>query len=321
MSIKPASQNKEAPIVIDLEDIGTKYITLESGSYLIDGKLKVINNGYSSKKKISVKNIDDIRIVKNTELKSHYENGNGDKLSIQDFIDKKSNLLENSIDGEDGYYFSAEFLDDEYKYKKFVRDWNLIKRPVQQISDPIYVEIVKTKYDTGNPHIRNLLECDVDNISMLCIYDRPEAIFSIVKDYMTSIGVSFVGDKNHYNLRSEWSNSKHSGIRYAKAFGSYLFGNEWEIRANKKGTLEDCLKWYNEDKEKLENIIHRQFMNAFGKINENNFDFGELLKKLKYAKSSLSKVDPKIKTMQDYNSSVKKIRECIEAVESKMEVE
>lgn len=313
---------QEEVIAVNLEDLNKTYVNLKSGTYLIDGE--VVSVSSYNKEKIAVDNIEDIRLVSNTSVDSHYENSGGECMKVEAYNDTIEKLLKNAIyDEYDGYYFSSEFLDDEYKYKKFKRDWKLIKRNVQLISDPIKVEVVKTKYDSGNPFIRNLLKHDKqDNKKILCIYDRPSAVLKILEEYMEKLGFTFVGDKNNYKYDSEWSNSTHSGICYARAFGNYLFGSKsaYSSTSGRSGTLEDCLKWYKQDKKAIEGTVHRQYMEKFGYINEGSFDFDKLLLKLKSAKSSISKVDPKVKTMQDYNNSVRQLRELIEMVESKLEV-
>lgn len=313
---------KEPVVAVNIEDLNKTYVNLDSGTYLIDGE--VVSVGRYDKEKIAVENLDDIRMVENKSIKSHYENGEGDKLSMNDYIEKKNELTKNAVwDEYDGYYFPSEFLDDEYEYKKFIRDWTLINRPVQQLSDPIKVEVVKTKYETGNKYIRNLLKHDKsDSKKVLCTYDRAAAFKGILTDYMTSIGFTFVGDKSRYKIDSEWTNSTHSNIEYAKAFGEFLFGSNSGRGnvPNKSGTLEDCLKWFDQDKKSIEGTVHRKYMNKFGYIDEGKFDFDKLLTKLKSAKSSISNVDPKVKTMQDYNNAVRQVRELIEMVEGKMEV-
>lgn len=265
-------------------------------------------------------------MISESTVKSHYEDSDENRLSIEEYLQIKEDLLKNAIQDSDGdYYFSNDMLDDEYKYKKFSRRWSLINRKVQTISDPISVEIVKTVYNTNNPFINNLLKQSIkeeDNGNMLCVYDRPSARKDILEKYMKSIGVEFVGDKSNYNPRTEWSNSTHSVIYYAKAFGGYVLSGDdgWKSTNTISGTLDDCLRWYNSDKERIESIVHRKFMNVFGSIDETTFNFTELSSSLKSAQRSMLKVDPKVKSIHDYNNARKSLQGAITMIENKMEV-
>ena len=317
--------SKETIKVVDIEDLDIKYVLLSNGEYLVDGEIVSISGYRSEKTKVKVKDIESIKLVSEDTIKSHYEDADGNRMSVEDYSEKKNNYLKDAIyDEYDGYYFSDDKLDEEYAYKKFSKKWTLINRKVQLISDPIKVEVVKTIYDTGNPFIRNLLkhgEEDKNKDNIICVYDRPNARKDILEKYMSSIGISFVGDKSRYNLRTEWANSNHSIIYYAKAFGSYILNSEEWKRENKpSGTLSDCLLWYESDKSRIEDIVHKKFMEAFGVINEENFDFSELIKVLKNTERNIINIDSKIKTMQDYNSSRKLIKQAIEMIEIKMEV-
>lgn len=309
---------------VNVEDLDVKYVLLESGKYLIDGEVVDVEYRYGNKSKVAVKNVDDIRIVKNIEINSHYENSDGEKISVENYKMRLEQLLKNAISDDDyGYYFSEEFLDDEYKYKKFKRDWNLIKKSIQQISDPIKVSVVTTKYETGNKYITNLLQHDKSDFNkILCQYNQPSAAIDILHEYMKSIGFQYVEDRNRYVIDKEWTNSTHSGITYAQAFGVYLFGSKtrWYRTKVMVGTLEDCLKWYEADKNEIEGAVKKKHMEKFGKIDETNFDFDSLLSKLKSASNQVSKVDSKVKTMTEYNYAKRLIKEIVEMVENKLEV-
>jgi hypothetical protein len=138
---------------------------------------------------------------------------------------------------------------------------------------------------------------------------------------MTKLGFVFSGDKSNYDITKEWCNSTHSCIKYAKAFGSYLFSQDrFDAKGCPRGTLEDMNKMYQRDKEDIEKIAYTKYTEKFGRIDVDEFDFKLLLSKLKGVETKLIDIDPKQKSMVSYNSVRKTVKEIIEEIQNKFEV-
>lgn len=301
---------------VNVEDLGIMLADLPSGTYLIDGEI-VSQSGYNLKR-VQVKDVNNIRIVTQTKFLSHYEDADGNRLTRDEFNDSVKELTKNAICNE-GYYFAQEFIDDEYVFKKFKIKWNAIYKTVQELSDPILVEVAVTKYKTGNPFVQPMFFTGESDDLKLFSYNQPSARLKIVEEYMTKLGFTFAGDKNNYDITKEWCNSTHSVIKYVKAFGGYVFDG-WDSKYIPKGTMSDMIDTYNKDKKAIEKIIYDKYIAKFGNIDKGKFDFNLLLVNLKSCERYISNIDYKVKSADDYRKAKGSIREIIENLQNKMEV-
>jgi hypothetical protein len=235
--------------------------------------------------------------------------------TVEEYQTDRDNLLSKRTylyDDEDKW----ETLEDEYSYKKFVQVWQPIKKTIQEISKPIIVGIQTTKYETGNKYIESCFFNGADKDLNLFIYNRPRALLDIVTECFTELGMIFEEGKSFGTTegRKIWSNSTHSCIRYVVAFGTYIFGDGWDIRNSPKGTLEDMISKYEVDKKTLRSIIIGKYNKHFGKIDQGTFEFDKLLNKLNSALNLLNKVDPKQKTCNEYRNGLSSLREAIKLI-------
>lgn len=301
---------------VEIEDKNIKFVLLENGCFKIDGEIINIKNPYGTLGKVAVKNINDIRYVKTTDVISNYTNGMED-MTVEEYQTKLNQLTTNRVYDEYKEEYNWNTLEDEFEYRKFKELWKPIRVQVQKISDPIEVEVVKTVYDTGNEFIKScFLNGDSEGFNLFT-YNRPEALLNIVSDCFKSLDMEFVKNINYGKTEGEkiWSNSEHSGIRYVVAFGTYIFDKEWDIGSRyPKGTLEDMQKYYDDDKNALEKIIKDKYNKHFGRIDSKNFDFELLLSKLDNALSNCCNIDSKIKTEQYRTKSISKIKECMKMI-------
>lgn len=318
--MKSAKKKTERITTTEITDLKLTMVKLGRGTYLIDGE--VINNDGYGDKWVGVKDTKNIKMVDTTRFISYYENPNGDRLTKEEYDEMVRVLLVPSYydDEDESVVFPKDQLDAEYDYKKFKRDWVAIYKTVQEVSEPLLVETQKTKYNTGNKHITSFFFNNGGSDLNLFSYNRISAYFSIVTDYMTKLGFVFGGDKNNYDINKEWCNSTHSGIRYAKAFGSYLFSDKYDVKFSQKGTLADMIKLYNEDKAEIEAIIHGKYVEKFGKVDEEEFDFNELLDTLRAMKKTLDGLDVKNKSVSDHNHLCRRIDGVIKGISEKFEV-
>lgn len=303
---------------IDLQDENIKYVLLDSGTYKIDGEVISVSGSYYDKKAVGVKDFTDIRIVDTTTYIEKYVCGTEFK-SVEDYEKEKDELLSKRkvrYEYDDETTYEWESLEDEFAYRKFIQLWQPINKTIQTISDPIEVAVMKIKTESGNKYITSCFYNGTDKDKTLFQYDRPLALQDIVKECFTELGMVFQCDCNYSatNNKKIWGNSTHSCIRYVTAFGTYIFGDAWDIRNSPKGKLKDLLKQYEDDKKAIRNIIISKYNKHFGTIDSGTFDFDRLLVKLRAASTSLQKVDSKSKTYDDYRRSSNFLKEAIEMI-------
>jgi hypothetical protein len=300
---------------INITDKKIKYVLLNSGTYKIDGQ--IINvDGYYSKEKVGVKDFTDIRIVDTTTFVEKYVCGTEFK-TVEEYEKEREFLLSKRI-LKYGDEYSWETLDDEFNYRRFTELWTPIEKTIQTISEPIEVEIKKVKTESGNKFISSCFLNDTDEDLTLFTYNRPSAVKNIVTECFTELGMVYEDNKSYGATEGKkiWSNSTHSCIRYVAAFGTYIFGDSWDIRYSPKGKINDLLKQYEEDKKTLRNIIITKYNNHFGRIEQGSFDFKSLLNKLNQALNSLDKVDPKKNTYDYKRIGINNLREAKTMIET-----
>lgn len=312
--MKPKNMKK----VINFEDKNIKYILLDRGAYLIDGKLITVDD--YKKTRVKVKNPNDVRIVsKNVVIDYYLNQEDNSKMTISEYDEKIKELYshrtyENEWD-EDGKWNT---LEDEYNYRKFKLTWKQITKTIQSISDPILVEEVKTTYDTGNKFIKNAyLNGDSDHD--LYIYFRSDAWLNIVRECFRELKMEFFDDcgYNATKNRKIWGNSTHSCIRYVVAFGGYVFDDKFKEPSNLRGTLEDMRATYEKDRNSIRKIIKIKYNKTFGKIDENEVNFKQLLEDLYSLRRSIDSIESKKSTLNNKNNANKKVNQIIDYIEGR----
>ena len=298
---------------ISFDDKNITYVKLPMGSYLIDGKIVNIR-GYDNNL-IQCKNPNDIRYVRETQYIKEYRSGD-QTMSVQDY-NKSIEALEAECYEKIDDNLQYKDLASEFKYRNFLNTWTEIRAIQQAISDPIQVEINHIVYDTKNPYIQSTFLNGDTYDDTLYDYRQTEAWPAIVKECFDSLGMEYVRRLEHEETANKkvWSNSDHSCIRFVRAFGAYIFtDHQFENPHTIRGTLEDVQNQYNKDKQKIESIIWEKYKIHFGCIDNNNFNFEELLGKLNIVEKKLFSVRPLKRSQNEYNACVRILHDAIEQI-------
>ena len=308
--------------VVEFEDKGIKYVLLERGKYLVDGNVVMIDT-YYGKEQVGVKDENNIRKISETKVTDHYINIEDDtKMSEYEYEEKRKELVKHrTYDEYDDAVWDS--LESEFNYRKFSQTWKRVDKVIQVISDPILVEKVYLKYNTGNKFIRSAyLNGEDSPCCDLYIYSRKAAHLHITKECFDELGMTH--EKNcgyeYTKTRKVWSGGdSDSGIRYVKAFGNYIFGKEFDHIRSPKGTYEDMVKRYEEDRSLIRGIIKRNYIATFGNADENKVDFKQLLKDLNSLREEINSIESKKVTWSNQNTANRKINEIINYIEDKFE--
>lgn len=264
----------------------------ESGKYLIDGEIVEVDY---HEKKFPVKNINNIKKITLTTYIRYYTNREDENkiLTIDEYNNKKQELLLKSEYIEDQYdsendYRKWNTIEDEFEYKKFIRDWIPVKNTIQEISEPIKVEVIEHNIKNDNPFIQNYFLNGKDKFNVYQ-YNRISAVKNIIRNKFKKLGMKFIENINYQNTNKKmvWGNSTHSGVRYLVAFGNYIFkdDNVREYENNIIGNYETLKNRYNEDKKYLENYIQKRYDLHFKE--KIKIDFEHVYKRLNTIHSSI----------------------------------
>ena len=300
---------------VNIEDLGITYVKLSFGRYLIDGNLVTVP--YKGDK-VQVKNIKDIRPVHSKNVISYYVKQGTKEVITTDEYNTKMIHLENKSKYNSEGNMVWDSLEDEFNYRKFCKDWDCIFTDVQIIEEPIKVEIENILYDTGNKYIvSGLINARTEDT--LYTYKRESALVFLMEQCFAKLKM----ERNINAISSDtartktWNNSDKGGIRWAVAFGTYIFDKKWDNVHNEYGTLKDLRKKYNEDKKEIEDIIHRQFYINFGNIDQDNYNFNRLLLELYNIKDNTYKLICKKNSLESQRKIVNKISNVIKEIEEK----
>jgi hypothetical protein len=298
---------------IEYEDVKTTIIYLRPGDYLINNEPFRIDGYDWQEKKIEIKNLNNIRKIETTRILKEYQDKDGDFLSVEEYDKKIKQLLSKASNEYDEIF---KDLDDEYNYKKFKQKWSPIYKTVQTISEPLKLSKKILKLDTGNPYIKTAFGSIKNSDLEVYQYFQRDARINFLKNKMSELGMEFVEKANYGATEGKYIYSiSHSGIRYAVAFGTYIFSDGDEGRYIITDTYDNCNKMYENDKKWMNNKIQKLYNKHFYKGDLGNISVGELLKKLNLAKNNFKKVNSYKKTMHEYNTGNKFLKEAIELLE------
>lgn len=244
--------------VLRFTDENLTVVKLSPGTYTIDGKTLVIS-GYSPSE-VCVKDYHNICRMWSTDIITHYEDPAGEKLSIENYETFKSRLEEKGTPDDWAYHFAD--LDDEYQYRKFLKNWTAIRRTVNQHGDPLIPEVVETVLRTNNPFIVSMYTTGGDDATLFYYY-RESAVRDIVFNTFKSLGMTYEDNADYKQTRNQkiWGNSTHSCIRFVCAFGEYVFDDRWDSKpmANRRGSKDAMEQLYQQDVREIESIIKAKY--------------------------------------------------------------
>lgn len=298
--------------IINIKDKNTKILVLDRGEYIINGKRYSFPN-YCNR--IETQELKELKKVNTTQIVVEYfDEINQKKITVNEYAKRKRELEDKRLENDYGE-LEFEDLDDEYNYKKFVQYCKPIYKTIETISDNLQpAEEAEIIYDTKNKYIKCRYFTEKEKEPFLYYYDREQALKDIVKNKFNELGFEFIGDCNYEQTKNKkvWANSENSGIRYAKAFGTYLFGDAYDNCRGITESLEKCIEYYEEDKENIESIIMRKYNEEYAKIDKEKLKaLPELVNNLEYR---LNKVHTYKSSSTDFWNAKKTVKEIQELI-------
>lgn len=292
--------------VVNIKDLNRKILYLDRGEYLINGKRYSFPDYYNNK--IEVEELKELRKINiTTIITGYYDELNQEEVSVKDYESEIEKLLSKSYKDDEGD-ICFDDLDDEYSYKKFLKNHKAIYKTIENISNNIELSEETVIYKTKNRYIESCYFNEKESEPLLYKYNRENAYMDIVKNKFKTLGFEFAGDCNYSQTKDKkiWGNSEHSGIKYVRAFGTYIFNDRFNLHTTTiRGTLEDMLETYEKDKELIEGTITRKYNENFATLNKDKLNqLPDLVNELQYR---LNKINPKKNSFSDYRFCNEKI--------------
>lgn len=294
--------------IINIKDLNRKILYLNGGEYLINGKRYSFSDYMNNK--IEIEELKELRKINiTTVIINYYDELNQKEVSVKEYESLKEKLSSKGYYDEDGYIYFNE-LDDEYNYKKFIKNHKAVYKTIETVSENIEPSEELVVYKTDNEYIESCYFSEKEDEPLLYKYNREKAYLDIVKNTFDSLGFEFAGDCNFKATKDKkiWGNSNHSCIKYVTAFGTYIFDDSFRLYNSViRGTLEDMKAQYEKDKARIEEVITRNYNENFSTLNRDKLNtLPSLINDLEYR---LKKVDPYKKSWTDYRICKEKIGE------------
>lgn len=271
-----------------------------TGEYLINNNLTKINYGdtFTFQSLPTIK-----KLLKKIETIG-YDTTDGFMTKEQHVEHFKPYMVNHNSD-----YEAWSNIDDKYKYEKEVERLNCIPKN-KTIETQIDVELIVSNtfiLETGSKYIVSDYFLGLDN--PLCTFDVLKYVVEVFKDICIANG--YVESKNDSEDKNCFYVPTHSGVRYAKINGTYVFDNEMEFKGNFRGTYEKCIEFQQKQKQIVEDKVNKFFNMLNGK---RKIDDVELLTKLNLLLNSLDKIDVKIAGVPQLNSSKHLLKDLIKSL-------
>lgn len=299
--------------IINVKDKETKILVLDGGEYIINGQRYSLPKTWDNK--IELKELRELKKIEVTKvIIKYFDEIKQKETTVEEYIQIKKELEDKRIVND---YGELEFanLDDEYNYKKFIQNCKPIYKTIETISDNLEpAEEIEIIYNTGNKYIKCNYFTEKHKQPFLYYYDREQALKDIVENKFKELGFEFAGNCSYRETKNKkiWGNSTHSVIRYVVAFDTYIFGDKYNNCTGIIESLDKCIKYYEEDKEDIENTIMRKYNEEYAKIEKDKLmTLPKLVNSLEYR---LNKIHTYKTSSNDYWNAKKIVQEIQELI-------
>ncbi len=295
MNTPVAPQIKLAVIYIkDLDVYNAVYDKSSSVSFYVDEQKLPLS--YTNKSVLLDKESLDKVIYKNT--KTHvvkWKNTiTGEELSPEEYSAKCSELFAAYNEDEEEW----GDIDAEYAWKKWNQGWEVEREYEEEVIKPA-IEIVEVTIDTGSKNISPIWSVDtLPDEKRLFSLD----VFSAAKD-------AFIAACNKWEAKYEIPS--HSGLRFAKVDGEYVFQVEWKGAFH--GTLEKAKAREAEIKAEVESAVAIVVSKKRG-VMFSDVELAEVYKQLSSIRSDVYNLPVKQSGSKDQQELVGRIGKLITSI-------
>lgn len=234
-------------IVTYFTDKELYYFELPYGEWIVNNKKYTVSN-YQPDKLNSLLEPEIFKVNKSTKIK-YYENvsePNMHKIAVDAYSQSLSALIGFAIWSESDEEYRFEKLEDEFAYKKFVRDWKPVFEEIVS-KEKVDIEIRHAMLDTGNEFIKPLFCVDST---------KPE----LVQVLFAAFQMKVVKDWCNKHVPDAYEIPSHSHLEYTKISGQYVFtGIKTEFNGQHPVRVmhyDEAVKLLDIEKKKIEGILY-----------------------------------------------------------------
>lgn len=259
-----------------------------------------------------VEKCNDIHITK------YYYDANMNKLTNDEYQTKLEHLLSKSYTDDDGD-MQFEDLNDEYNYKKFIRDWKpeIIKHEHWEKITPVVL-----KYeDIGNEHFipaYTFPNLKPNSKELIYIYKRFEYCRELIINFCDKYNLEYEND-NLIKRKEEYNHFNYTKINNRKIVDMVDIPSEYLFSDDSKHVLIDGyekLKNLRSQDEQHINEMMKYILNFLKPTELSMIDATEIYISLKKCKDSLRRIEPKQKDGDRLRTSICILNDIVSKLES-----
>jgi hypothetical protein len=294
------------------------YIVPNKNYCIINGSREKINTIYFNNTQVLITSIKptSYQTYSSKTIITHYELHNGESVDIlktEDYNQKISYLR--SKGWQDDYDWFFDDLEDEIRYKRFLKDWKPITKQEEIITDYeiIFIEVPVSEYEDIQP-LASMEDIDSCEKALFTYQPQPRKYLA---DYCKSLGLRWEDNKSWGNQsQGTYSWPSHSGIEYVKINNEYLFLGEKPKFYKRQGSYKECIEKMNSDIQLIKESVD-MFFKKKDKTPMTAEERGAYYRELLSIKGFVSKLEVHKKHTSDQNYIIKKINELIKQDEIK----
>lgn len=260
----------------------------QRANLLVDGKaIPQENLPYYKEIEITSKTLPKIELVDTRTMVVAYKDSKGTEVTPEEYQKTLALLTVGATEDDEGMLL-FEDLDEEYKYKKFVRDYQAVYGTTSTITE-VKTTVVTAMISTGSPYLTAVFRTDNNN-PHLVTYNKAKHQLDVVNTWAK-------------NNQVPVDIPTHSHLKYAKVNGKYVFDTAYEKVAPELLTYDEA----NERMQAVEQAVKSCLNSAI--ITADSVTLVDLLTRIKSMKSKT-----------DYLSGTKKITEALNAIRKELGV-
>jgi hypothetical protein len=286
------------------------YIIPNRNYCIINGSREKIDTLYYNNSQVLITSIKptSYQIYITQTITTGYEDIGGNiKLSTIDYNIRLGELKNK------GYYEDYEWkfddLEDEIKYKRFLKDWKPITKQEEVITDYeiIFINVPISEYEDIQP-VASMLDIDSCEKALFTYQPQPRKYLA---DYCKSLGLVWEDNKSWGNQsQGTYSWPSHSDIEYTKINDEYLFLGEKPKFYKRQGSYKECIEKMNFDIQLIKDAVD-MFFKKKDKTLMTIEERGAYYKELLNIKGLVSKLEVHKKHYNDQRYIINKINKLI----------
>lgn len=310
-----------------MQDVGCYLLTgFEAGvTYLIKGRVyEVRHYTETGKLWVEVSDLADVGIRANVvDVPTHWVDPDGLTHSNAAYYELRKGYQQKAF--EDGDEDNRVVVDREaYELYKQVKTWTCVSETRKMVCDSSLLdfEVIPDQFLSGSIFITNFRPLEAQAEARVWRYDRLGAVTNEILATFKRLGTEHTGNEScspRVNDGNSWGNSTHSGWRYLKAWGTYVFEEKHDGLVRDKareevGTLDAMQQCEANDRQKIRLRMEHVFRAKHLKHSLSGSSLHEVTSTL----TSLIAKAKGLSTMQKSKTSRHEMIRCLEELQAKL---